>query len=87
MNFRDEDGQFRFRLLDGAGQQLLLSNSFGHAQEAGAVIKRLQAGELDALTTVQSDRVQVVVEGIVVAEISADDFAAVREALASFEQA
>ncbi|MFC5693980.1 tryptophan--tRNA ligase [Pseudomonas sp. GCM10022186] len=48
VSFRDEDGSFRFRLLDADGEQLLLSRSFADGKAAGQVSKRLQAGdELD----------------------------------------
>ncbi len=47
VSFRDEDGSFRFRLLDADGSQLLLSVSFADGKSAGAVSKRLQGGELD----------------------------------------
>ncbi|TBU96656.1 tryptophan--tRNA ligase [Phytopseudomonas dryadis] len=45
VSFRDEDGSFRFRLLDAEGEQLLLSPSFADGKAAGQVSKRLQAGE------------------------------------------
>lgn len=48
VSFRDEDGSFRFRLLDAAGEQLLLSVAFADGKSAGMVNKRLQSGdELD----------------------------------------
>ena len=47
VSFRDDDGSFRFRLLDADGTQLLLSVSFADGKSAGAASKRLQAGELD----------------------------------------
>ncbi|MGL4316943.1 MAG: tryptophan--tRNA ligase [Pseudomonas sp.] len=45
VSFRDEDGSFRFRLLDAAGEQLLLSKSFADGKAAGQASKRLQSGE------------------------------------------
>ena len=45
VSFRDDDGSFRFRLLDAAGEQLLLSRSFADGKAAGQVSKALQAGE------------------------------------------
>ncbi len=45
VSFRDDDGSFRFRLLDAAGEQLLLSRAFADGKAAGAVSKRLLAGE------------------------------------------
>ncbi|SFP24810.1 tryptophanyl-tRNA synthetase [Geopseudomonas sagittaria] len=47
VSFRDDDGSFRFRLLDADGSQLLLSVSFADGKSAGMVSKRLQGGELD----------------------------------------
>ncbi|WP_372875144.1 tryptophan--tRNA ligase [Pseudomonas sp.] len=45
VSFRDDDGSFRFRLLDAGGEQLLLSKSFADGKSAGQVNKRLQSGE------------------------------------------
>ena len=45
VSFRDEDGSFRFRLLDADGEQLLLSKSFADGKSAGMINKRLQSGE------------------------------------------
>ena len=45
VSFRDDDGSFRFRLLDADGEQLLLSKSFADGKSAGMVNKRLQSGE------------------------------------------
>ena len=48
VSFRETDGSFRFRLLDAAGEELLLSESFADGKAAGQVSKRLQSGvELD----------------------------------------
>jgi tryptophanyl-tRNA synthetase len=45
VSFRDDDGSFRFRLLDADGEQLLLSRSFADGKTAGQASKRLQSGE------------------------------------------
>ena len=45
VSFRDDDGSFRFRLLDAGGEQLLLSKAFADGKSAGLVNKRLQSGE------------------------------------------
>ena len=48
VSFRDDDGSLRFRLLDAAGEQLLLSKSFADGKAAGQASKALQSGaELD----------------------------------------
>jgi tryptophanyl-tRNA synthetase len=44
VSFRDDDGSFRFRLLDAAGEQLLLSKSFADGKAAGQASKALQSG-------------------------------------------
>ncbi|MBF7730325.1 tryptophan--tRNA ligase [Pseudomonas sp. N040] len=44
VSFREEDGSFRFRLLDAEGEQLLLSVAFADGKAAGQVSKRLQSG-------------------------------------------
>ena len=45
VSFRDEDGSFRFRLLDADGEQLLLSPAFADGKAAGQASKGLQSGE------------------------------------------
>ncbi|MBX9913883.1 MAG: tryptophan--tRNA ligase [Pseudomonadaceae bacterium] len=45
VSFREDDGRFRFRLLDVSGEQLLLSQCFADGKAAGLVSKRLQSGE------------------------------------------
>ncbi len=51
VSFRDEDGSFRFRLLDATGEQLLLSRSFADGKAAGQASKALQSGKtLDVCT-------------------------------------
>lgn len=45
VQFRDEQKLFRFRLLDAAGSELLLSGGFSDPKEAGALIKALQQKE------------------------------------------
>lgn len=48
VSFREDDGSFRFRLLDAEGEQLLLSEPFADGKTAGQISKRLQSGaELD----------------------------------------
>lgn len=48
VSFREDDGRFRFRLLDAAGEPLLLSEGFADGKTAGRVSQQLQSGlELD----------------------------------------
>ena len=79
VSFRDEDGSFRFRLLDAAGEQLLLSVAFADGKAAGQVNKRLQSGEaLDVRE--QGAGFAVWLDGASVAESPAFADAAAREA-------
>ncbi|MBN3864154.1 tryptophan--tRNA ligase [Pseudomonas frederiksbergensis] len=45
VSFREDDGSFRFRLLAGDGEQLLLSRHFADGKTAGQVTKQLQSGQ------------------------------------------
>ena len=44
--YREGDGKFYFKLIDGDGRVLLQSIGFGSPKEAGTIIQRLKAGEL-----------------------------------------
>jgi len=44
VSFRDDDGAFRFRLLDEDGSTLLLSVPFADGKQMGTVMRRLQRG-------------------------------------------
>ena len=46
VSFRDDAG-FRFRVLNAAGEDILLSVAFADGRAAGQVLKALQAGELE----------------------------------------
>lgn len=46
VSFRDDSG-FRFRVLDAAGEDILLSVAFADGRAAGMVLKALQAGGLE----------------------------------------
>ena len=79
VSFRDEDGSFRFRLLDAAGEQLLLSKSFADGKAAGQASKRLQSGEtLDVRD--QGEGFGLWLEGELIGESPAFADAAAREA-------
>ncbi|MFA5491042.1 MAG: tryptophan--tRNA ligase [Candidimonas sp.] len=81
VTFRDEDGGFRFRLLAADGSELLLSEPFSDAREAGAAIKHMQSTPFDELARAQSG-IQVVVVGERTVASYAEDLApAVKKAL------
>ncbi len=54
VSFRDDSG-FRFRVLNAAGEDILLSVAFADGRAAGQVLKALQAGELE----LRQERLQV----------------------------
>ncbi|WP_437884658.1 tryptophan--tRNA ligase [Pseudomonas sp. LRF_L74] len=83
VSFRDDDGSFRFRLLDAAGEQLFLSRAFSDGKAAGQASKRLQSvEELDIRQ--QDSGFAVYLDGEVVAESPAfADAAAIQVAIAS----
>ena len=57
VSFRDDDGQFRFRLLSPAGDEILCSIAYADPKEAGKVMGRLKAaqGAVDGLVQLQGD--------------------------------
>jgi tryptophanyl-tRNA synthetase len=70
VSFRDEEGKFRFRLIDANGDQLLLSVPFGDGKTAGQVSKQLQgANGLDI--RIEGAVASVWSEGVVVASSAA----------------
>lgn len=78
VSFRDEQGQFRFRLLAANGTELLLSVPFADPKQAGQCVKRLPSFDLGAslVTDVQGQYVIKDAQGAVVAHVvcpKADD--------------
>jgi tryptophanyl-tRNA synthetase len=87
VSFRDDDGSFRFRLLDAAGEQLLLSKSFADGKAAGQASKALQSGaELDVRSEGLSFSVWLGDEQIGDSPAFADD-GALQEAIARLHEA
>ncbi|MDC7826863.1 tryptophan--tRNA ligase [Pseudomonas sp. BLCC-B13] len=87
VSFRDDDGSFRFRLLDAAGEQLLLSKSFADGKAAGQASKALQSGaELDVRSEGLSFSVWLGDEQIGDSPAFADD-GALQQAIARLHEA
>ena len=87
VSFRDDDGSFRFRLLDAAGEQLLLSKSFADGKAAGQASKALQSGaELDVRSQGLSFSVWLGDEQIGDSPAFADD-GALQQAIARLHEA
>ncbi|HUH60545.1 MAG TPA: tryptophan--tRNA ligase [Candidimonas sp.] len=81
VSFRDEAGQFRFRLLAASGQELLLSDAFQDPKAAGAAIKALQASPAVAVPDQAGGTAYLSVEGAVVGRFDVAMLASVNEAL------
>jgi len=84
-SFRDEDGQFRFRLVDGNGASLLVSIAFTDPRQAGQIQKALGSGE-GPLSTGQSNGQELWLDGKLIAHLQTG-FPTVQQALADLQQA
>jgi tryptophanyl-tRNA synthetase len=68
VSFRDEAGQFRFRFLGMDGAELFSSVAYADPKRAGAAMRALQSGDLDAMLTLQGELdFSLSLEGAVVA--------------------
>ncbi|MBP6020508.1 MAG: tryptophan--tRNA ligase [Burkholderiaceae bacterium] len=81
VSFRDQDGQFRFRLLDAQGQQLLTSEAYADPKVAGAAVKTLQTTPLSQLIAVVDGQTSVSIAGHVACRFEATQQAAIQAAL------
>lgn len=72
VNFRDEDGTFRFRLQDAAGHELFLSRSYADPKQAGVAIKGLQTVAFAEVVKQDGSELQIHCAGEEVARVSAD---------------
>jgi tryptophanyl-tRNA synthetase len=72
VNFRDEDGTFRFRLQDAAGHELFLSRSYADPKQAGVAIKGLQTAAFAEVVKQDGSELQIHCAGEEVARVSAD---------------
>ncbi len=80
VSFREEEG-FRFRLLDAAGTELLVSEVFADPRQAGMAQKALAALNSRNQFEVAGDEALVVVEGAKVASLPAAELDALLETL------
>ncbi len=82
VSFRDEDGQFRFRLMGADGAELFCSVPFTDPKQAGATMRGLQLQQADAVVTLVGDLgIDIVLDGQVVATAAACGSAAARDQL------
>jgi len=85
VSFRDEDGQFRFRLLDGNGVSVLVSVPFPEPRQAGRIQKSLVDGE-QSISAGQANTEELWLDGSLIAHLQTD-FANVQHALHALRQA
>ncbi len=82
VSFRDEAGQFRFRLMNAEGVELFCSVPFAEPKQAGATMKGLQAKLADDVVTLVGDTAfEIVVDGQKVADGVASESTAARDAM------
>ncbi len=86
VSFRDEAGQFRFRLLGVDGQELLLSEGFADPKSAGQVMGLLKSQPLDNYTTEDQGVVSLRVDQALVCQFDASLLPELREAIAGMNQ-
>jgi len=84
VSFRDEDGQFRFRLNGSDGASLLVSVAFPDPREAGRVQKALVAGQVQFIE--HDNRSILMLDGGMAAHVQAD-IQTVQQALAALQAA
>lgn len=81
VSFRDEQGAFRFRLIDADGIELFLSEPFDDPKATGAVIRKIQQGLQPAWLVTEADTVSVHVDDELVCRFPADRLAAIQAAV------
>ncbi len=87
-SFRDDDGNFRFRLFSAEGEELLLSTPFTDPKAAGALQKRLRTLGAAAVLQIQPLGMTLELDGAAVARTpDYRDESARDEALAQLHQA
>ncbi len=82
VSFRDEAGQFRFRLMSAEGVELFCSVPFADPKQAGATIKVLQAKLADDVVTLVGETgFEIVYDGQKIADGVTSESSAVRDAI------
>jgi tryptophanyl-tRNA synthetase len=82
VSFRDEGGQFRFRLMSAEGVELFCSVPFADPKQAGATMRGLQQQQADAVVKRVGDTgFEIVLEGQKVADGVVSDSGSARDVL------
>ncbi|TAL82515.1 MAG: tryptophan--tRNA ligase [Candidimonas sp.] len=86
VSFRDEAGQFRFRILGADASELLQSEPFIHPQAAGQAIQRLRSAVLDDILAEHDGVVTFSVAGQVIGRCAASGLPPLRAALREMDE-
>jgi tryptophanyl-tRNA synthetase len=86
VSFRDDHGQFRFRLLDSEGRELLLSEPFSDPKASGLAIQRLKSSPLDGLSVEREGVAILKIGDTVISRFESAKLVSVQAALAGFDQ-
>ncbi|MDS1142139.1 tryptophan--tRNA ligase [Pusillimonas sp. SM2304] len=86
VSFRDQDGQFRFRLLAADGQELLLSEGFADPKAAGVAMGKLKDEPIASLLTRDDQVASLHLDGALVCRFDAALLPRVHEAVAELNQ-
>lgn len=81
VSFRDDNGGFRFRLLDARGHDLFLSEPFADPRATGGVIRQLQQGLQQEWIVRDGDTVSLKVDGVLICRFPEDRLEAVQSAV------
>lgn len=83
VSFREDNGQFRFRLFDGDDTELFVSEAFADPKHCGYVMRSLQQGLDDDWLVQDHDSITLMFEGVAVCQFPADRIERVRESLSA----
>lgn len=81
VSFRNEQGQFCFRLFDAAGTELFLSEPFQNPKEAGQFMKQLPRADFAAVVKKQGDHAAIYINDTLVAGFPVASVSAIEQAL------
>jgi tryptophanyl-tRNA synthetase len=81
VSFRNEQGQFCFRLFDAAGSELFLSEPFQNPKEAGQIMKQLPRADFAAVVKKQGDQAAIYINDALVAGFPSASASAIEQAL------
>lgn len=87
VSFRDDAGQFRFRLLDAQGLQLLTSEPYADPKQAGAAIKALQTTPMTQLLRSDGAQAMLSIDDTVVCRFDQTRLSAIEAVLAQLRAA